>query len=714
MSLVVIIDDRVTNRNIFAKLASSIDADISVRTFADPAEALVWLETNTPDLIITDYKMPSMDGAEFIRCFREQNGCGDIPVVVITVYEERAFRLKALEAGATDFLTSPVDHHEFVTRARNLLKLQKHQLLLAHRAHHLQRELEHSERSRENALRDSREQLAQVIDTLPIMISATDDKGVMQFVNHYHARLMGKESADFVGKSLIEISGRDYGERAQSLDRMVFDTGKALPAYEEEVIAADGVKYTFLTTKSPLRNSDHEVYAVLTSALDITARKQTEAHLRYQAHHDSLTNLPNRVLLRERLRQAVIKARRGNYAFALHMIDLDGFKSINDAMGHLSGDRFIRCVGERLRHMIREHDILARLGGDEFAVLQENVSTPEDAAKLAERLCQAINAETHFEDRPIRVSASIGIALSATDGPTSDDLLKNADLAMYRAKAQDGNHFCFYSVDMNTHAQQNAQLDMELTRALQRQQFELYYQPIVNLATGHICGAEALLRWNKPESGVVTPGAFMARVEETGMIIDINHWVINEACRQARQWEKAKLNLHVGVNLSALQFRKTNVPLQIAKALADSGLSPCYLDLELTESIIMQDLDAAARDLGHLRDLGVHISMDDFGTGYSSLNYIKKLPINCIKIDQSFIRTITNNVHDRAIVRAIITMAHSLKLDVLAEGVETADQLAILRDEQCNLIQGYYFGRPMPATDFINLVMSQKDKSSAA
>ncbi len=715
MSLIVIVDDRVTNRNIFAKLASSIDEDVTVRTFGDPAEALEWLVDHKPDLIITDYKMPSMDGADFVRCFREFPECSEIPVVVITVYEERAFRLKALEAGATDFLNSPVDHHEFVTRARNLLKLQKHQLLLVRRAKSLQQELEDSEKSREKVMRDSSERLAQVIDTLPIMINASNADSVVLFVNRFQAALVGLDATKLVGEPTSVLYGEEHAQHGTALDRMVFETGKALPAYEEEITDPQGNVRVFLTTKSPLRDHVSQITGVLTSSFDITSRKQTEAHLRHLAQHDALTDLPNRTLIRERLRQSVIKARRGSHHFALHMIDLDGFKSVNDLLGHLAGDRFIKTIAERLRGIIRQTDTLARLGGDEFAILQADVKTPKEASDFADRIIAAVSQANYFENTPINVSASVGIAMSATDGSTGEDLLRNSDLAMYRSKSEDGNRHSFFSADMNAHAHQNASLDSELIRAIEDNQFQLYYQPVVNLATGLIKGAEALLRWNRPGFGIVSPGAFLSRAEENGLIIKINEWVLREACQEARRWQDAKLPfLRVGVNLSAVQFRKCSVPLLVASILGETGLAPDRLDLELTESIMMQDMKAVAQDLRQLLDLGVHISMDDFGTGYSSLSYVKQLPIDRIKIDQSFIRTINTDPNDAAIVRAIIAMAHSLKLEVVAEGVETADQLARLRAEGCDQIQGYYFGKPMPANEFIARVRAEMSIAQSA
>ncbi len=707
MSLIVIVDDRVTNRNIFAKLAASIEEDVTVQTFGDPEEALVWLETQSPDLVITDYKMPQMDGAEFIRRFRELPSSVDVPVVVITVYEERSFRLRALEAGATDFLHSPVDHHEFITRARNLLKLHKQQVLLASRASTLERELENSERSRERALRDSRERLAQVIDTLPVMISAAGYDGRLLFVNAYQIAFAGVDPASVIGESVSAIFGEDHGARSHSLDRMIFETGKALPSYEEEIIDPQGEAHVFVTTKSPLKDASDVVAGVLTSSLDITARKRTEGHLRHLAHHDPLTDLPNRTLLRERMRRLIARARRGDQPFALHLLDLDGFKAVNDLLGHSTGDRFIKTVGERLRNAIRPDDTLARLGGDEFAILQAQVNSTEDIEEFAKRILETVSETSDFEDSGLRTTASIGIAIHPDDGLDGEDLLKNADLAMYRAKAEQGNHFCFYAADMQARARNEALLDGELRRASENNEFVLYYQPQVDLASGEIVGAEALLRWNRPGVGIVGPGVFLPRAEENGLIVPINEWVLREACREAKSWQRMGLRpVRVGVNLSPVQFRKRQMPLLIAQILGETGLEPGRLDLELTESIVVGDFDAVAQDLQQLLDLGVHISIDDFGTGYSSLSYVKKFPVDRLKIDQSFVRNLTTDGNDAAIIRAIVTLGHSLNLSVVAEGVETAEQLARLRAEGCDEVQGYYFGRPMPAEDFVAMLRS--------
>src|SRR5215510_4943107 len=487
-----------------------------VHACGDPEQALAWASDHTPDLVITDYKMPGMDGAELIRRFRQLPGAAEVPVIVITIYEERSFRLRALEAGATDFLHSPVDRHEFVTRARNLLRLRKQQLLL-------ERKLEVSERSREEALRDSSERLAQVIDTVPAMV--TSDAGAA-----HHAR---------------------------ALDRKVFEGNAPLPAYEEEIVDRTGARRTFLTTKSPLRDRANGVVAVLTTSIDITERKQAESHLFYMAHHDALTDLPNRTLLRSRLNRSIARARRGDSSFALHLIDLDGFKAINDVLGHSAGDRFLNVIAERLRAVIGERDTVARLGGDEFAILQNRVAGAQDAADLAVQVIEIVGEPQTIGGERLLCTASIGVTLHPTDGAEADQLLKNADLAMYRAKSEGGNTYRFYASDMNTRARAAVALDNAIREAIEQGQFTLFYEPQVDIRSGQIVGAEALLRWRRPDRGIVEPSDFLARAEENGLIVPINEWVLREACREAKSWSRRGYPpLRISVNLSPIQFRR--------------------------------------------------------------------------------------------------------------------------------------------------------------
>lgn len=702
MPLIVILDDRATNRKIFSKLAGLIDSDLTARSFADPAELLLWLERNTPDLIITDFKMPKMDGAEFIRRFRELPNSTDIPVIVITIYEEREFRIRALEAGATDFLTSPVDHQEFITRARNLLKLRKQQLQLATRADALARELKDSERSREQALRDSSERLAQVIDTVPAIIRATDLEGRILFINAYQASLFGVGPNEAIGINVPPVFGDEHVRRSRALDQKVIKTQAPLPSFEEEITDLTGSKRIFLTTKTPLRDGGSNVIGVLTSSLDISDRKIAENHLFHLAHHDTLTGLPNRALLADRVRREIARTRRGDRPFALHLVDLDSFKDINDGLGHEIGDQYLVEIGRRLRTLARETDTIARLGGDEFAVLQTQVKRKDDPADMARRIIEAISAPWLHLEKKVTSSASIGIAIHPADAADADELLRNSDLAMYRAKHEGGNNFRFYSSEMNQRARASLVLDSDLREAIDKEQFVLEYQPQIAVKNREIVGAEALLRWRRPGQGLLYPSVFLARAEENGLIIRINEWVLRESCREAKSWQRhGERPIRVGVNLSSAQFFKQNVPLMIAKVLADTGLDPRLLDLELTESLVMHDAEAVARDLQLLHNLGVGISIDDFGTRYSTFSYVKQFPVDRLKIDQCFVRDITVNPSDAAIVRATVSLAHSLDLEITAEGVETIEQAALLRAEGCDYLQGFYFAKPMSAKDFL-------------
>lgn len=715
MPLVVILDDRATNRHIFTRLAQSIEPGITVRAFEEPLAALDWVASNTPDLVITDFKMPNLDGASFTQFFRSLPGCADVPVMVITVYDERSFRLSALEAGATDFLHSPVDHGEFVTRARNLLKLRKQQLLLESRANELQRELVQSEQSREAVLRDSRDRLAQIIDSVPAIVSAADHDGNCIFMNASHAKLHGVDSTEVAGKSTAEIYGEEGAERSRNLDRIVFDTKEPLPPFEEEVVDPDGNRRVLLTTKTPLRNCDGEIATVLTTSVDITERKRAERHLVHLAHHDPLTDLPNRMLLTQKLGEELQAAKQHGSRFALHFLDLDRFKGINDVLGHSIGDRLLALVARQLKKAVRETDTVARLGGDEFAVVQTGIDGPEDAAELARRLITLTARAVRVEGRDIQASASVGVTLFPADGSDSDALLKNADLAMYQAKADGGNGFRFYSAEMQRNALETSLLDTDLRQAIEQKQFVLHYQPQVDVKSGRIVGAEALVRWNRGSDSILLPAAFLSRAEENGLIVPINQWVLREACQEAQRWRRAGLPpVRIAVNLSPVQFRRQNIGRLITKTLQETGLEPWRLEVEITESIVMENTDALVRDFHRLRKLGVSLAIDDFGTGYSSFRYIKSFPIDRLKIDQSFIANIDKGSSDTAIIHAILGLAKSLGLTSIAEGVETEEQRAWLAGNGCDELQGYLFSRPVAADEFVELLRSDMQLARSA
>ncbi|MDP2878077.1 MAG: EAL domain-containing protein [Sulfuricella sp.] len=454
-----------------------------------------------------------------------------------------------------------------------------------------------------------------------------------------------------------------------------------------------------------IRDERGETIHYLGVFADLTEKKLADAHVHRLAYYDPLTGLPNRLQLEERLKQALTAAQYNNWLVAVLYLDLDRFKTINDTLGHPFGDKLLQAVAGRLAGHVRDSDTLARFSGDEFTIVLSDIGSQQNTALVAQKILDALAEPFNLEGQEVFITPSIGIALYPLDTDNKDDLIKNADTAMSHAKAQCGNGFHFYSTDMNATASQRLTMETQLRRALERDEFVLHYQPQVSLHTGRITGMEALLRWQHPERGLVAPGEFISLLEETGLIVPVGEWVLRSACIQNSAWLAEGLPpLRVAVNLSARQFRQSGLAAVVNQALLDAGLAPEHLELEITESIMIQDLQTTITTLHQLHTLGIQISIDDFGTGYSSLSYLKRMPISKIKIDQSFVRDICTDPDDEAIANAVIGLGHSLKMQVIAEGVETREQLEHLRAQGCDEIQGYYFSRPLPAEAFAQLV----------
>jgi diguanylate cyclase (GGDEF)-like protein len=426
---------------------------------------------------------------------------------------------------------------------------------------------------------------------------------------------------------------------------------------------------------------------------DITERRRTEAQISYLARHDVLTGLPNRMRFREHLELALLRMQRGEN-FGVLCLDLDHFKGVNDTLGHPFGDVLLKAVADRLRQCVAEGDTVARLGGDEFAIIRVDVERPEEVNILALKLVEALAVPYELDGNEIIVSISIGIALAPDDGTSPAQLLKNADMAMYRAKADGRGTRRFFEPEMDARVQARRALELDLRRAIIQGEFELHYQPLIDIKSEAITGFEALIRWNHSERGLVPPSEFIPLAEETGLIVPLGEWVLRTACAEASTWPS---HIKVAVNLSAMQFKNRKLVEVIMNSLATASLSPYRLELEITESVLLQDDDATLAMLHQMRGLGVRISMDDFGTGYSSLSYLRKFPFDKIKIDQSFIRDLSPGDDSIAIVRAVASLAASLNIATVAEGVETADQLGIARAEGCTEVQGYFFSPPVPA-----------------
>ena len=471
----------------------------------------------------------------------------------------------------------------------------------------------------------------------------------------------------------------------------------------------NGEVYPEWLTVSAVKNSRGEIVQYVGMFSDISERKAAEARIEYLAHYDPLTGLPNRTLLQDRFTLAIAQAKRSHRRVGVLFLDLDRFKKVNDTLGHSAGDSVLQQTAHRLRGCLRQADFVARQGGDEFIAIISDLDMIHDAAHVAQKIIKAMGRAMEVHGHEIHMSPSIGISIYPDDGNNIEALLKNADIAMYQAKNAGRNNYQFFAQEMNESAFEHLAFETSLRRALDNQEFVLHYQPQIDIASGRITGAEALIRWRHPDLGMVSPAQFIPVAEESGLIVPISTWVLQQACAQAATWRKVlSAPLRVGINVSALQFRHRDFVELVTDTIDQSGIEASALELELTESVVMHDADSVIAKLLALQEVGVGLAIDDFGTGYSSLSYLKRFPIDRLKIDQSFVSDIGRNSDSEAIIQAIISMAHSLRLQTLAEGVETVEQFNFLRDHGGEEVQGYLFSRPIPSDDLHDLIRSGK------
>ena len=520
-------------------------------------------------------------------------------------------------------------------------------------------------------------------------------------------RLLGERKGDapYTMESWFEQIHTD--DRARVQQHLLDATKSSDERWRDEFRGAggDGNVMHIYARGHITRGGDQRAKRVTIVLQDITVRKQAEERTRFLADHDELTGLPNRNLFKQALNQALQRAERTKKMLSILFFDLDRFKNINDSLGHDAGDEVLRTVAERLNSCVRKIDVVARFGGDEFAVLTEGLTAEDQAGTVARKILDALSKPMLISGRQYRPAASIGISTYPTDGRDAQSLQKHADIAMYRAKEEGRSTFQFYSEQLNTHSLQRLEFESNLTNALNNREFVLHYQPKMDVKTGAVTSMEALIRWVSPQFGFVPPGQFISIAEETGLILPLGRWVAQTACVQNSAWQKGGLPaLRVAINISARQMADKGLVDFISETVRKSGLTPASLELEITESAVMSNQDHAAKVLNQFKDMGFHLTMDDFGTGYSSLAYLKRFPFDTVKVDQSFVRGIPENSDDCAIVEAIIAMAHSLHLKVVAEGVETREQLDFLRKLGCDQIQGYYFSKPIPSNEVVMLL----------
>lgn len=613
-----------------------------------------------------------------------------IPILVLSGLDDQGIASQTVQHGAQDYLPKAhLDGYTLTRALRNMI----------------------DRKAAEDALFIEKERAQVTLNSIGDAVLCTDSSGNVTYLNIVAERMTGWLWKEASGRPVTDVfqiidgatrrPARNPMDVAVAQDKTVSLTANCV------LIRRDGYESAIEDSAAPIHDRDGHGTGAVIVFHDVSVARSMSLQMAHSAEHDFLTDLPNRVLLSDRISQSIAFARRHAKKVAVLFLDLDGFKHINDSLGHPIGDKLLQSISKRLVECLRGSDTASRQGGDEFVVLISELEHPEDAAVTARRMLQAV-AEPHSVDQHILyVTASIGLSLYPEDGLDAETLIKNADTAMYQAKENGRQSYKFFTPAMNVRAVERQSIEEGLRTAMDRQEFAVHYQPKINLRTGEIVGAEALLRWTHPIRGSVSPAQFIPVAEECGLILSIGNWVLREACRQARVWLDAGLPLGtMAVNISTMEFRHDHFLDSVFAALANYGLDPRSLELELTEGVLMKRKESAESILQTLRAAGVQLAVDDFGTGYSSLSYLRRFPIDALKIDQSFVRQITTAPYDTSIVTAVISMGRSLKLRVIAEGVETQEELAFLKVHQCDEAQGYYFSRPVPAAQFAILLKS--------
>jgi diguanylate cyclase (GGDEF)-like protein/PAS domain S-box-containing protein len=603
-------------------------------------------------------------------------------------------------------------------------------LFLAIAVYRIKRSAQFKEEEAKAVIAAEDERFSHVIDSAFDAVITTDENCMILSWNQQAEEVFGYKVEDVVGLHLLQLilDHKSLINVTDALVPMIKETKDHPNRIRLEVEGRDKSGRKFPLDMAISCSRIGGIFTLSLFARDITERKQWDEKIHTLAYSDSLTKLPNRQAFKEQVTRAIKLAKRHQRVGAVLYLDLDEFKRINDTLGHDIGDLLLQHVTQRLDSQLRKTDLiecrydvketyrnLARLGGDEFTVLLEDIQRQEVAASVAKRVQEAIARSYNLNGHEVYITPSIGIALFPRDGQDVEELLKNADTAMYHAKAVGKNNFQFYSEQMNILATTRLKLEGKLRKALACDEMELFYQPQVNLASGKIVSVEALLRWNEAELGMVSPAEFIPIAEETGMIIELGEWVLKEACRQNKEWQDAGYHpIRVAVNLSSMQFIQRDLTIRVAKALKRAGLSPGYLELEITESVIMRNVNETIATLNDFKNMGISISVDDFGTGYSSLNYLKRFPLDNLKVDRAFVKDIPDNEDDVTITSAIIALAQSLGLGVVAEGVETKSQLAFLEQQGCEMAQGYLFSKPLPADELVAMLSHQNNDQAVS
>lgn len=558
------------------------------------------------------------------------------------------------------------------------------------------------ELTRSKSSKESLMALEKAVETMQTGVTITDPAGKILYVNPAEAAMHGYSVGEIKGKDARILGPPEIWKPMSQ---------PILKSFRRETINVrkDGRSFPVQLMSDVVTTPDGEVFAIITTSEDITERKKNEETIRRLAFYDALTGLPNRALFKDRLGQVLMKAKRHGESVPVMFVDLDRFKNVNDTLGHNTGDLLLKAVAKRLKEIVRESDTVGRLSGDEFVIILPDIALPDNVTVVAAKILERISEVFVLNELEVYITASIGVSIFPGDGSDGENLLKNADAAMYFAKEQGRNNFQFYSSAINRNSIEEIRIQSNLRKALKDREFVVHYQPQLDLRSGRIVGAEALVRWQHPDYGLLNPGEFITLAEQAGVIADVGDYLLLTACAQNKAWQEAGFSpIRIAVNVSTYQFIRKGFVKMLKETLEELKLDPSYLDLEFTESIVIKNTDFIRSTFSELRSLGVNCSIDDFGTGYSALNYLKFLPIDRLKLDKSFVDSLAQDANDKVISRAIITMAHELNLKVTAEGVESVQQLEFLCEHGCDEAQGFLFSRPKPARDFVLLLMEER------
>jgi diguanylate cyclase (GGDEF)-like protein/PAS domain S-box-containing protein len=653
-------------------------------------DAEKYLAIRPVDMILLDLGLPDAQGMNAVQ--RAHRAAPGVPLVILSGLDDESMAIQAMREGAQDYLIKgQIEPRELVRALRYAVE----------------------RKIIEETLFEEKERAQVTLDCIGDAVISTDVSGNVTFLNQVAEKMSGWPLKEVAGRPLAEvfriINATTRKVVSNPLVKSTVQNRSGELPWNSVLIQRDGTEIHIEDSVAPIHGPNGQTIGSVLVFRDVSIAWAMAEKIAHTAEHDCLTGLPNRLLLNDRLGQAIALAQRIHRKVAVLFLDMDGFKHINDSLGHPAGDKLLQSVANRLLSCVRAPDTVSRQGGDEFIVLLQEVKEPEDVAIAAQRLLRSVADAFSIGLHTLHISTSIGVSLYPDDGQDAETLIRNADTAMYQAKENGRQSFQFFRQDMNVRAVERQSIEEDLRRALERDEFTLHYQPKINLESGVITGAEALLRWTHQTRGSVPPVQFIPVAEDSGLILPIGAWVLRQACAQAQAWKEADLPVGtIAVNVSAIELRNETFLDNLFETLSETGLDPALLELELTESVLMKHAEAAARILQTLRDKGVRVAIDDFGTGYSSLSYLRKLPLDALKIDQSFVRHAADFPHEASIMNAIIGMGRSLKLRVVAEGVETYEDLAFLRTHQCDEAQGYYFSRPVPAEQFATLLKSER------